>query len=100
MLWLHESDAYLHIFTTNSGQASFLYKIKKLSSRFSETQILKISKNSVLAQKLSSKPPKKRVFKQIFDQNDEKMYNFSLKNPEFLENSDLKLQKLSFSEIS
>ena len=89
----------LHSTYMDLGQAFFLYNTKKLSSRFSKTQIPKISENSVFAPKLSSKPPENWVFKIFFSRNHKKMDIFCLKPPKFSENSDPKSQKLSFSEI-
>jgi len=78
----------------------FLYKTKKLSSRFSKTQFAKIKENSVFAQKLNSKCIKNWVFSEIFSKNQPKNLDFCPKPPKFSENSVPKTQKLSFSEIS
>ena len=82
-------------------QAFFLYKTEKLSSGFSKTQMPKILKNSVFAQKLSSKPLKNRVFLNIFFPKKclkkEIFSEFSSKNLQILGKLSSKIAKTQFS---
>jgi len=76
-----------------SGIIFFFVKTKKLSYKFSKTDIHQISKHSVfIAKVFSSKPLKKLGFKEIFNQAHAKKEKIMSQNPQISEDSIPKLQ--------